>query len=147
MLRIIALTGLAVLVIGGPVSAQDQSYGSWARSADGRWYCSYFYKSNSGDSSYKKQYVFYDPKDPCWVYWANPKDNPDNKSGKDKYWARCPTKAHPKLGQLVKEGKDVWSLLPDDKKPSRFADLNDGDFPPSTISCPPIPGQKDPKRT
>jgi hypothetical protein len=137
------LTGFAVLALAQSAAAQNQVYGKWATASDGRRYCEYLYKSTPDARAYKKQYVFFDPRDPHWVYWANPANNPDNKSGKDSYWARCPTKAHPKLGQLIKDGKDVWSILPPDKRVSRFADLNKAAFPEAKVMSPPIPGSMD----
>ena len=143
MTRLLCLTGLALVVAAPAAAADGQFYTPWKKAADGRYYCEYLYKSTVTETTYKTQYVFFDPKDPQWVYWANPGTNPDNKSGKDKYWGRCPTKAHPTLGKLIKEGKDVWSVLPDDKKKERFADLKDADFPPAKVMAPPVPGSKD----
>jgi hypothetical protein len=137
-------------LMGGAVFAEvpEQSYTAWKYSdAKGYYYCQYFYKSSAGDAAYKEQFVIFSPKDPNWVYWCNPSDNPDNKAGVAKFWGRCPTKANPTFGKLVKEGKDVWSVLPDDKKKSRLADLVEEDFPVARVMSPPIPGSKDPKRT
>jgi hypothetical protein len=144
-----ALLALACsMMLGVKVFGADQDYQGWRySSAKGYYYCRYLYKSNSGDRSYKEQFVIFNPKDPNWVYWCNPADNPDNKSGKPKFWARCPTKAHPEFGKLVKKGKDIWAILPDEKKKSRLADLVEADFPKAKEMAPPIPGSKDPKRT
>jgi hypothetical protein len=126
----------------------DQSYSRWRYSeAKGYYYCQYLYKSNSGDVAYKEQLVIFNPKDPKWVYWCLPADNPDNKSDKPKLWGRCPTKAHPDFKKLVKAGKDIWSLLPDDKKKTRLVDLDEGDFPKAKEMAKAIPGSRDPKRT
>jgi hypothetical protein len=145
--RLLTIVGLASATTAA--QAEDQMYGQWSYSqSKGYFYCSYLYKSDPGDSAFKKQYVIYAPKkDQYWVYWCNPKDNPDNKAGVDKYWGRCPTKAHPKLGKLVKEGKDVWSILPPDKRKSRLGDLVEADFPEAKVMAPPVPGSTDPKRT
>lgn len=137
------MSGAAVLVLSLPAVAQTQKYGSWKRATDGRMYCEYYYKSTANADAFKYQYVFFDPKDPHWVYWANPKTNPDNKSGKESYWARCPTKAHPTLGKLIKEGKDVWSILPPDSRVSRYEDLKKADFPEAKVMSPPVPGSTD----
>jgi hypothetical protein len=139
----------SALLGGAALGAQpDQSYTGWKYSAaKGYYYCHYYYKSNEGDAAYKEQFVIYTPKDPNWVYWCNPANNPDNKSGQPKFWGRCPTKANPTFGKLVKEGKDVWSVLPDDKKKSRLADLVEADFPKAKVMAPRIPGAKDPKWT
>jgi len=139
-----------VVLVGGPVSGaeQEQSYTSWRYStAKAYYYCHYYYKSNAGDMAYKEQFVIFNPKDPHWVYWCNPANNPDNKSNEPKFWGRCPTKAHPTLGKLVKQGKDVWSVLPDNKKKARLGDLKEADFPEAKVMAPPIPGSRDPKRT
>jgi hypothetical protein len=142
----VACSGL----LGGSVLAADadQSYSGWKySSARGYYDCQYLYKSNAGDVTYKEQFVIFTPKDPNWVYWCNPHNNPDNKSGVAKFWGRCPTRVNPDFGKLVKAGKDVWSILPDDKKKSRLADLVDADFPRAKVMAAPIPGSKNPRRT
>jgi hypothetical protein len=140
MIRTMILAGCAALLLCGQASAQQQYYGKWKKSSDGRYYCDYYYKARPADAAYKKQYVIYSPKDPHWVYWANPKDNPDNAKGADSYWARCPTKYHPTYGQQIKAGKDIWCILPADKRPAEFAKLNAADFPEPKVMSPPIPG-------
>lgn len=143
MFRTLLLAGFVLLVQGQPASAQRQSYGKWTRASDGRHHVPYYYKSSPSATSYKKQYVFFDPKDPHWVYWSNPANNPDNKSGKDSYWARCPTRAHPTYGKLIAQGKDVWSILPPGKRVTRHADLQGAAFPEAKVMSPPIPGATD----
>lgn len=145
MTRSLVLAGLALAVLTGraPAQGKTQMYAGWKKASDGRYYCEYLYKSKKDDSAYKKQYVIYDPKDPKWVYWSNPASNPDNKTGKDVYWARCPTKAHPTLGKQVQAGKDIWSMLPDGKKPNKYEDLRDADFGPPKEMSPPVPGSSD----
>jgi hypothetical protein len=143
MKRTTAMVVLGALLAAGTAGGQrppSQYYTKWTKDSTGRWYCQYVYKSKVTDRAYKTQYVFWNPKDPTWVYWANPKTNPDNKTGADKYWGRCPTKAHPKFGKLIKQGKDVWSILPPGKRPSRMADLREGDFPLAKEMAPPVPG-------
>jgi hypothetical protein len=147
MSRTLLFACVALLTAAGTSNAQDQKYEPWKKGTDGRWFREYHYKSDPGDTGYKKQYVFWNPKDPNWVYWANPKTNPDNDSGQDKYWARCPTRHHPKFGAQVKMNVDIWCILPKDKRPSRSADLKEEDFPEAELKSPPIPKSKDPKRT
>ena len=135
---------LAVLVLAAAAhtaSAQSQRYDEpWKKAADGRYFIEYLYKSKPTDRAFKKQYVFYDRKDPHWVYWVNPKSNPDNKSGKDSYWARCPTKANPTWGKAIKAGKDVWSILPAADRVNEFAGLKRAKFPEDKEMAPPVPG-------
>jgi hypothetical protein len=90
--------------------------------------------------------VVYDPKDPDWVYWMNPPTNPYNKKGEKVYWARCPTKANPAFGKLIKDGKDVWSILPAANRQTDFARLKNADFPEPQVMSPPMPNQDNPKR-
>ena len=141
MIRTMLLAGFAFLLLGETASAQTQYYGKWKKSSDGRYYCDYYYKSTPAATAYKKQYVIYNPKDPNWVYWSNPKDNPDNAKKVDSYWARCPTKLHPTYGKDIKAGKDIWSILPADKRPSEYAKINAADFPEPKVMSPPIPGE------
>ena len=141
MIRTLFLTGFAVLLLGDTAAAQQQKYGQWKKSNDGRYYCDYLYKSKPADAAYKKQYVFYNPKDPHWVYWVNPKDNPDNRKQVDSYWARCPTKLHPTYGKQIRAGKDIWCILPAAKRPAEFAKIDAADFPEPKVMSPPIPGE------
>ncbi len=144
----LAVVGIALLNGAASAADPDQFYKEWRYSdAKGYYYCEYYYKSNAGDVAFKQQYVIFNPKDPNWLYWCNPVDNPDNKSGEAKFWARCPSRVNPKFGKLVKEGKDIWSVLPNDKKKARLGDLKDSDFPEAKEIAQPIPGSKDPKRT
>ena len=41
----------------------------------------------------------------------------------------------------IKAGKDIWSILPADKRPSEFAKVNAADFPEPKVMLPPIPGE------
>jgi hypothetical protein len=143
------LTVACSALMGGAVfGEEEQSYTRWTYSeAKGYYYCRYYYKSDPGAVAYKEQFVIFNPRDKDWVYWCNPADNPDNKTSKPVFWGRCPTKANPTWGKAVKEGKDVWSILPNDKKKSRLADLVEADFPRAKVMAPPIPGSKDLKRT
>jgi len=147
MIRIAFSISLIMLVHNGPLLAQDQKFGEWRKSPDGRCYCVYLYKSKPSDAAFKKQYLIYHPKDPDWIYWVNPKSNPDNKSGADSYWARCPTKANPKFGKMIEQGKDIWSILPAGRRQAAFAKLNVNDFPEAEVMMPPVPGTTDGKRT
>ena len=105
MFRSLLLAGFVLLVWGQVAEAQSQSYGKWTRAADGRHYVPYYYKSTPTATAFKKQYVFHDPKDPHWVYWSNPANNPDNKSGKDSYWARCPDGNHAAIRASLRSGR------------------------------------------
>jgi hypothetical protein len=148
MKRASLLSVACLVLLSVDVFGADQEYQGWRYSSDKKYYyCRYLYKSNNGDRAFKEQFVIFNLKDPTWVYWCIPADNPDNKSGKPKFWGRCPTKANPTFGKLVKQGKDIWSILPDEKKKSRLGDLIEEDFPKAKEMARSIPGSKDPKRT
>ena len=53
------------------------------------------------------------------------------------------TKNHPTLGGQVRMGKDLWSMLPNDKKKDNLDDIDEGDFGPVKNTSPPIPGSND----
>lgn len=48
------------------------------------------------------QYVIYYPTKPNWVYWYNPVKNV--------FWCACPTVNHPRWGQGIANGKDLFLL-------------------------------------
>ena len=148
MLRAVAITGLVVLLVGMAYQAPPAAspYGKWQKDTPtGRYYCEYHYRPSDKDPV-GVHYVVYDPHDPGWVYWLNTPDNPYNKKGEKSYWARCPTRANPTFGKQIREGKDLWSILPPEKRKSEFTSLRKDDFPEPKEMSPPVPNQDNPKR-
>ncbi len=48
------------------------------------------------------QYLVYDKSQPKWVYWYNPGTQTQV------YWCACPTVNHPKWGQNIRVGEDLF---------------------------------------
>lgn len=115
-------------------TAPRQYYSGW-RKTDKFYYRYYYFKAARDDARYKYQYVIFRQKTPEWVYWYNPATK--------KYWARCPTREHPKYGKDIRAGKDLWSTLDAEFRKDNLNDIADKDFGKVENTSPPIPGSKD----
>jgi hypothetical protein len=147
MLRVVFLFCL-LLVLAAPAQAQPnvmfrtrdgQRYLKWQKHpTTGYFFAQYQLKSNPSNTAYDiTQYVIYKPAaDKIWVYWYNPKTK--------KFWARCPTKNHPKYGKDVVRGKDIWARLPAaGDKPGTYTAAVKFSFPEAKYEQPPVPGAND----
>jgi hypothetical protein len=117
-----------------------QYYGkSWAyNSAKKYYYREYHYKKKATDTTYQKQYMIYykeDPKKKNWVYYYSP--------ATEKVWCRYPTKVHPTYGESVVEKKELWSVLPKEKRKKDVYAIDDGDYGKVGATCPTLPDSDD----
>jgi hypothetical protein len=140
----LAAAGLVLLLAGlfslNAARAPKRQYydKSWEYQKDKKYYTkTYYYRPTKGYTGKPKhQYIVYKPsRSKNWVYWYNPE--------KKKYWARCPTRNHPVYGAKVKDGKDYWSMLPNEKKKGNLDDIDDEDWGKAQNNSPPIPGNDD----
>jgi hypothetical protein len=75
----------------------------------------YFYKKCSFPAGGYQYLVYYKEK-PNWVYWYNP--------ATEVFWCACPTVNHPKWGEDIKNGKDLFLMASKKAK-----NLEDAEFP------------------
>jgi hypothetical protein len=137
----LSVVGLLLFCLGGtqarPAAGKRQYYEkTWHYNKKANYhYKEYKYKPKKNSEAYKTQYVVYKPAKPNWVYWYNPE--------KKTYWARCPTKNHPKYGQDIKKGKDYWSIIPPEKRKGNLDEINNKDYGKVTENSPPVPESND----
>ncbi len=82
----------------------------------------YFYKPHAGYNGYNYQYIIYRPATPGYVYYYNPH--------KRKYWGRYDVE------------RQLYSVLPPEKRKDSAAKIAEADFPPGG-PMPPMPESKD----
>ena len=93
----------------GP-SSGTVTYGSWKRTERGNYYrICYFPRGGY-------QYVILFPQKPEWVYWYNPTSNV--------YWCCCPTIRHPRYGEAIADGGDLFLMAT-----TKAGDIEDTEFP------------------
>lgn len=140
------VSGLLLLLLAGgsdglaqnPGGARQQ-YGDWKYNAEkGYHYREYQYKPKPTDTKYEHEYVVYyknHPQRKSWLYYYNPKT--------EKFWARCPSAVNDKYKDQVKQGKELWSILPSDKRMKSLDEIDNKSFPEPSAKCPTIPGSSD----
>jgi hypothetical protein len=114
MLRVCLEVCLAAFVWGvlpQPAFAQVKYDKEWSYNKDKGYY---YKKCMFPKGGY--QYLIYYKEKPKWVYWYNP--------DKEVFWCACPTVKHPKWGEDIKAGKDLF--LEAKKKAKK---LEDSEFP------------------
>lgn len=94
--------GLAPAVLtssggGGSNPLATVTYGDWQFNQSK----GYYYRVCSFPAG-AYQYVIYYPSKPNWVYWYNP--------AKSVFWCACPTVNHPKWGDDISAGKDLFLM-------------------------------------
>lgn len=116
-----------------------QKYGAWMQHAEkGYHYREYFFKPKASDKEYQHQYVVYyknDAQKRNWVYFYSPKS--------EKFWARYPTALNEKYKDQVKAGKELWSVLPADKRKKDLGEIDNAAFGAVGNECPTIPESTD----
>lgn len=88
------------------------TYGPWQYNQQK----AYYYRKCAFPAGGYQYVIYYKNTKPNWVYWYNP--------DKQVYWCACPTSSHPKWGNAIKQGKDLFLVA--DKK---ARDVEDCDFP------------------
>ncbi len=127
-------------VFAAPKARQYYSK-TWSYHATKKYhYREYHYKTNSTDTTYQKQYVIYyknDVKKKNWVYYYNPTS--------EKVWCRYPTTNHPTYSKSVAAGKELWSVLPKEKRNKDVYSIDDDAYGKVGVTCPVLPDSDDKK--
>jgi len=134
----VCLAAFAWGALAPAVSAQVTYDKNWSYNKDK----GYYYKKCAFPRGGHQYLVYYKSK-PNWVYWYNPTTQV--------YWCACPTVNHPKWGQDIKNGKDLFLMattkdrdlertkFPDDANGANFkkGKAKDSDGSEVDLSCPP----------
>jgi hypothetical protein len=140
---ILGLCGLAVALTMQLAHAQAparQFYDmKWQFNKDkGYHYKKFHYKAAPMDKEYKHQYVIFyknDEQKKNWLYFYNPTS--------EKIWARYPTTHNATYAEDVKKGKELWSILPKEKRARDVYDIKADDYGKVGVTCPIVPESKD----
>jgi len=122
-------------------AAGRQFYSTWYKPGDANkryFYRLYFFKSSAQDRAYQSHFVIYKPeRNKDWLYWYDPT--------KKEFWARCATKENQALQGRAISCKELWSILPPEKRKAHINEIDERDFDPVQTSAPFIPGSADKK--
>ncbi len=76
----------------------------------------YYYRECTFPAGAHQFLIYYKDRKPNWVYWYNPE--------KQVFWRACPTIKHPKWGNDIRNGKDLFLVATD-----KAREVDDCEFP------------------
>lgn len=128
------------LVGADKLATARQFYSVWYKPKDGRYFFrQYYYKPSPTDTSYRYLYLIYKPeRTKEWMYWYDPANKV--------FWARCATVHNSAFKDGAVSCKELWSILPPEKRKGDLSEIKDTDFEKVESSAPFIPDSNDGKR-